>query len=85
MISNRSGTDDDYYFLIFDEDSANLFVEHSWHYLKSSHTEEGSEKITLSDLKTLEPGVYRRAVAVITAAFPSESEDSLTYPFGATD
>ncbi|HEX8638833.1 MAG TPA: hypothetical protein VF692_12270 [Pyrinomonadaceae bacterium] len=81
MISNNRGTDDDYYFLVFDEETAELSVEHSWHNWSPDGIEQGSKNITLAELKRKRPAVYQKAVDLITSLFPKEEDQEiLTYP-----
>jgi hypothetical protein len=81
MISDSSSRDDDYYYLVFDEDAAEIFVEHSWHYWSPREINQGSENITLAELKSISTNIYQKAVDIITALFPSrENERQMTNP-----
>ena len=80
MISNNRGTDDAYYYLVFNEETAELFVEYSWHNWSPRGIDEGSENITLAELKRRKPSVYQKAVNLITAQFPVKEEGKLSYP-----
>jgi hypothetical protein len=86
LITNSRATDDDYYYLTFDEDTTELYVEHSWHYWKSSSPDQGTEKLSLEEVKKNLPDIYRKAVRVITAVFPSEEDQrQLKYPLSDAD
>lgn len=75
MLSDSSGRDDDYYYLMFDEETAEVFVEHSWHYYKYARpAKQGSSKMSLADLKQEHPDVYQKAVVIILAGFPAEQD-----------
>jgi hypothetical protein len=80
--SDAQGTDDDYYWLVFDEESAELLVKHSWHYLRIGRSaDEGSEQWSLSRLKKEKPEIYAKAVALILHGFPEpEDQEFLHYP-----
>ncbi len=86
MTSDSSGWDDVYYYLVFDEEAAELFVERSWHNWSPKGINEGSENITLAELRRRNENVYQKAVALITALFPGEKDQNLlTYPLGNAD
>lgn len=81
MTSKGNGWDETYYFLVFDEEAAELYVERSWHNWSPNGIDEGSENITLAELKGRKESAYQKAVDIITASFPDKKdEDILTYP-----
>lgn len=65
MVSNNRGTDDDYYYLIFDEETGELFIEHSWHYWSPNNIKQGEEKWTFAELKRKKPAIYEMALELI--------------------
>ena len=75
MLSDSSTRDDDYYYLMFDEETGELFVEHRWHYLPySGPANQGQVNMSLAELKKDKPGVYQKAVGIILAAFPPKQD-----------
>jgi hypothetical protein len=57
--------DDDYYHLVFDEDSATFTVVHSWHYWRPKDVDQGEEHFTLKELKGRDPAIYKMTVTLI--------------------
>jgi hypothetical protein len=72
MTSDSSGWNDTYYYLVFDEESGELYVERSWSNWSPNGTKEGSENISLTELKQRRDDVYQKAVKLIMTIFPSE-------------
>lgn len=81
LISNSRGTDDKYYFLIFDEEAGEIFVEYSWHNWSPKGIDQGSENISLAELKRRRPDVFQKAADLIITLFPHEEDkEKLSYP-----
>ncbi|MET0751859.1 MAG: hypothetical protein ABWZ66_00680 [Pyrinomonadaceae bacterium] len=81
MTSSSNGWDDTYYYLVFDEEAAELYIERSWHNMSPKGIVQGSENITLAELKRKRRNIYQKVVDIITTSFPHEKdEDILTYP-----
>ncbi len=72
MVSNNRGTDDDYYYLMFDEETGELFIEHSWHYWKPNGIKQGEEKWSLAELKRKKPNIFIKAVNIIETTLFAE-------------
>lgn len=72
--SSGNGWDETYYFLVFDEEAAELYIERSWHNWSPNGIDEGSKNITLAELKNRKGDIYQKAVDIITASFPGKKE-----------
>lgn len=76
LISNTRGTDDDYYFLVFDEETGAFLVEHSWHYWSPRKIDQGERTMTLSEAKQKIPGIYQEAVELIKSKLFSGARET---------
>lgn len=68
-----NGWDETTYSLVFDEKAAEFYVERSWYNWSPKGVKQGSEKITLAELKKSSESAYQKAIEIITASFPDHA------------
>ena len=61
--------DDDYYYLVTDENDGSTYIEHKWHHWRPSGVDQGTEKLTLAQLKRKSLQAYYAAIAATAKPF----------------
>lgn len=60
--------------LIFDAPETSAVILHNWHYYRPKRNREGSEELTLEQLKNKCPDTYKKAIQLLAEkGFPSNS------------
>ena len=73
-VQSGSYDDDDNYDLVIDESAKSAMIVHSFHHWRPNGTKEGTENLTLDELKRDYPAGYRKAIEILKSkGFPPDS------------
>jgi hypothetical protein len=61
---DRYDWNEDWYFLVFDEDAGTFHIEHEWSYVQGKN-DSGSKTLPLAEAKREWPHAYEKAIAAL--------------------